>query len=65
MSDFTTMRNIITKFPKVNEEGEDCYKIHDFKNGHAICFATDDSYCWAQLYFNKKGEFVGFSPMDL
>ena len=64
MSDFETMRRIITKFPRRNEEGEDCYEIKKFrKTGeHVIYFATDDSYCWAGLYFDKNGNFIGFTP---
>lgn len=64
MNDFESMCRILTKFPTKNEDGEECYKIRKIgKNGaHAIYFATDDSYCWAGLYFDKKGNFVGFSP---
>ena len=62
MSDFEKMCRIITKFPKRNEEGEECYKIGKFGKGNVIAFATDDSYCWADLYFDKKGNFIGFSP---
>lgn len=64
MNDFEKMCRIITKFPKRNEDGEECYNIRKFdkKGAHAIYFATDDSYCWAGLYFDKNGNFVGFSP---
>ena len=64
MSDFETMCRIITKFPRKDQEGQDCYEIKKFRKTkeHAIYFATDDSYCWAGLYFNKDGEFVGFTP---
>ena len=64
MNDFEKMCRIITKFPRRNKEGEECYEIRKFsKNGtHAIYFATDDSYCWAGLYFDENGNFVGFSP---
>ena len=64
MSDFEKMCRIITKFPRKNEEGEDCYAIKQFRkgNGKVIYFATSDSYCWASLYFNDDGEFIGFSP---
>ena len=64
MSDFEKMCRIITKFPRKNEDDEDCYAIKQFRkgSGKAIYFATDDSYCWASLYFNDDGEFVGFSP---
>jgi len=62
MSEFETMRRMITKFPSRNEEGEDCYKIKTTRKGHVIYFATDDSYCWASLYFNSEGKFIGFSP---
>ena len=64
MSDFEKMCRIITKFPRKTEEGEECYEIRKFDRdgAHAIYFATDDSYCWAGLYFDKKGNFVGFSP---
>ena len=64
MSDFEKMCRIITKFPRKNEEGEEYYKVCKFsKSGtHAIYFATSDSYCWAGLYFDKNGNFVGFSP---
>ena len=64
MSDFETMCRIITKFPRKNEEGEDCYKIKQFRKGKGkvIYFATGDDYCWASLYFNDDGEFIGFTP---
>ena len=64
MSDFEKMCRIITKFPRKNEEGEDCYAIKQFRKGcgKVIYFATSDSYCWAGLYFNDDGEFIGFSP---
>lgn len=61
MSEFEAMCRIITKFPPQNEEGEDCYKIEKIRKGHVIYFATDDSYCWASLYFDSEGKFVGFS----
>jgi hypothetical protein len=61
MSEFETMCRIITKFPSRNEEGEDCYEIKKIRQGHVIYFATDDSYCWASLYFNSEGKFIGFS----
>ena len=64
MSDFEKMCRIITKFPSKNEYDEEYYEIRKFgKDGaHVIYFATDDSYCWAGLYFDKDGNFVGFSP---
>lgn len=64
MSDFEKMCRIITKFPRKDQEGQDCYAIKQFRkgSGKVIYFATDDSYCWASLYFNDDGEFVGFSP---
>ena len=65
MSDFEKMCRIITKFPRKDEEtGEDNYTIKQFRKGKGkvIYFATSDSYCWAGLYFNDDGEFVGFSP---
>ena len=64
MSDFEKMCRIITKFPRKNEYDEEYYDIRKFgKDGaHVIYFATDDSYCWATLYFDKDGNFVGFSP---
>lgn len=60
MSDFKKMRNIITKFPPKNEYGDDYYEIKEYNDGYVIYFATDDSYCWASLYFNKQGKFIGF-----
>jgi len=65
MSDFEKMCRIITKFPRKDEEyGEEYYAIKNWgRDGeHVIYFATDDSYCWAGLYFNKEGEFIGFTP---
>lgn len=62
MSDFETMRRMITKFPHRNEYGDDYYQIEEIGKEHAIHFATDDSYCWASLYFNSKGKFIGFLP---
>ena len=37
-------------------------EIDEIGKEHAIHFATDDSYCWASLYFNSKGKFIGFMP---
>ncbi len=64
MSDFEAMCRIITKFPRKDPEGPDCSELKKFRKAgvHAIYFATDDSYCWAGLYFNKDGDFVGFTP---
>ena len=65
MSDFEKMCRIITKFPRKDKEsGEENYAIKQFRkgSGKVIYFATSDSYCWASLYFNDDGEFVGFSP---
>lgn len=64
MSEFETMCRIITKFPRKNEEGEDCYEIKKLRNGHVIYFATYDSYCWASLYFDSEGKFIGFSSCE-
>lgn len=62
MSEFETMCRMITRFPSRNEEsGEDYYQIKKIRQGHVIYFATDDSYCWASLYFNSEGKFIGFS----
>ena len=60
MSDFEKIRNIITKFPPKDEDNENYYEIKEYSKGHVIYFATDDSYCWASLYFNKQGKFIGF-----
>ena len=62
MSDFETMRRMITKFPPRNEYGDDYYQIEKIGKEHVIHFATDDSYCWASLYFDSKGKFIGFMP---
>ena len=64
MSEFETMCRIITKFPPRNEYGEDQYEIKKIRKGHIIYFATDDSYCWASLYFNSEGKFIGFSSCE-
>lgn len=61
MSEFEAMCRMITKFPPRNEYGEDQYAIKKIRKGHVIYFATDDSYCWASLYFNSEGKFTGFS----
>lgn len=62
MNEFKTMCRIITRFPSRNEEGDDYYEIEKTRQGHVIHFATDDSYCWASLYFNSNGKFIGFMP---
>lgn len=61
MSEFETMCRMITRFPSQDEYGEDYYKIKKTRQGHVIYFATSDSYCWASLYFNSEGKFIGFS----
>lgn len=60
MSDFERMCRMITRFPATDQYGDN-YKIHTYRNGKCILFATDDSYCWAHLYFDKEGKFIGFS----
>jgi len=58
MTDYEKIYEIITRFPARDEDGEDNYKLGRKKR--AIYFATSDSYCWAGLYFDKEGNFVGF-----
>ena len=63
MNDLARIRAMFSKYPR-SDEYNTYYKIVKIGKFTVIYLMTDDSYCNAELWFDKNGNFRGFYDPD-